>query len=285
MKVSLNGAKLGVDKLSFAEFIELAAQHGYDGVDFSVSAAMRAAEERGGLEALAALFAEKKVAPAVFGLEVEWRKDDAAFQQGMQTLEDKAKFASALGCSRCCTWMLPAVNGDPAAWRAQTAERFKAIASVFEQHGIRFGLEWVGPHHLRAGGVNATGETNVIYTMPQTLELIAEIGKPNIGLLVDSYHCYTTGVTEAELAALNDDQIVHVHINDAPKGVGPGGARDGERVLPGEGEIDLAAFLRGLKAANYSGYIATEVLSPNLIADTPNAAAAKVRDSLKALGI
>ncbi len=285
MKLALNGAKLGADKLSFLEFVDLAARHGFAGVDMGLGGAQKAIEQLGSVDALKAHFAEKQVAPATFGLDVDWRKDDDTFRTGISSLPEKAAFAQSIGLTRCCTWMLPATNDTPEEWIARTAQRFSEIATVFADYGIRFGLEWVGPHHLRAGGVNATGANNAVYSLPTTLALIEKIGKLNIGLLVDSYHCYTTGVTEADLAALTDAQIVHVHINDAPKGVGPEGARDGERVLPGAGEIDLAAFIRGLKASGYTGYIAVEVLSPNLIADDPETAAAKVRESLREVGL
>lgn len=285
MKLSLNGARLGAEKLSFAEFVDLAARHGFQGVDFGISSAMKLAEGLGGVDVLKDFFAEKGVAPAVFGLDVDWRKDDETFRSGLETLGAKAEFAAQIGATRSTTWILPAVNDDPEEWLTKTASRFAAIADIYGKNGIRLGLEWVGPHHLRVGGENATGAHNVVYTLPTTLSLIERIGRDNVGLLVDSYHCYTTGVTEAELGALTDQQIVHVHINDAPKGVGPEGAKDGERLVPGEGEIDLPAFIRGLKAAGYTGYIAAEILAPQNIAEDAETAAAKIRASLQALGL
>jgi sugar phosphate isomerase/epimerase len=285
MKISLNGARLGNDRLTFLEFVDLAARHEFAGVDFGLGGAMNAATELGGTEALVAHLAEKGVTPAVFGLEVDWRKDEETFQSGLASLAEKTQFAQAIGASRCCTWILPAVNDDPGEWKATTAQRFAAIADIFADYGVRLGLEWVGPHHLRAEGENATGKTNVVYNLPTTLQLIEQIGRENVGLLVDSYHCYTTELAESDLAQLTDAQIVHVHINDAPKGVGVAGAKDGQRVLPGAGEIDLPGFLRGLHSAGYTGYIATEVLAPEPIAETAEEAAGKVRAALRDLGL
>lgn len=292
MKISLNSARLGMNDYSFTQFVDLAARHGFDGVDFGISGAMRQAQEIGGgnsaLESAPSLrdfLAEKDVAPAVFGLEVEWRRDDEAFQQGLANLATQAAFAEAIGCSRCVTWMPPSVNDDPAAWTQRTIARFREIARVLGSHGVRLGLEWVGPHHLRAGAENAMGANPVVYTLDGTLDLIAQIGAPNVGLLVDCYHCFTTGIGEAQVAKLTDAQIVHVHVNDAPRGTTSETAKDGERVLPGEGVIDLAGFLRGLRAAGYQGYIAAEVLAPQNIAGTPDDAAAKVRAALQHLGL
>jgi sugar phosphate isomerase/epimerase len=285
MKLSLNGAGLSAGHLSFLEFAELAARHQFDGFDFGTGGAAKAAEALGGMTALNERLLALGVTPSVFGLDVDWRGDDAAFRAGIERLPGQAAIAQQLGVTRCCTYLLPATNFEPIEWRKAVIRRFAEIASILSDYGVRFGLEWVGPHHLRTGGENATGQYKFIETMPETLALINEIGAENVGLLVDSYHCYTTNVTEAELAALSDAQIVHVHINDAKIGVGPAGARDGDRVLPGVGEIDLAAFLRGVSASNYSGYVSCEVLAPTPIASNAEEAAAAVRASLHSVGL
>jgi sugar phosphate isomerase/epimerase len=284
MKVSLNGARIGKTN-GLLDFADIAARHDFTGIDFGIGSAMQVAQEMGGIGALKDTLAAKNVAPAVFGLEIEWRKDEETFQTGLAEWPARAKAAKELGSNRCCTWMLPATNENPGVWGARAARRFKAIAAILADYDISFGLEWVGPHHLRVGGDNATGAYKFLETMPETLDFITEMGTHNVGLLVDSYHCYTTGATQGDLAKLADSQIVHVHINDAPKGVGPAGARDGERVLPGAGEIDLAGFLAGLKQTNYTGYISCEVLAPQDIASSADESAALIRASLRKLGI
>ena len=285
MQLSLNSARLGAGSLSLQKFVELAARHGFSGVDTGAGAARKLVETMGDVVSANDFLLEKSVALASFGLDVEWRKTDEQFADGIAKLSEQAALMASLGCTRCLTWMPPAADVEAGEWTRRTARRFGEIGTVLGDHGIRFGLEWVGPHHLRAGGANAMGQFETVYTMPGTLELIAQTGRDNIGLLVDSYHCYTTDVTEQDLAKLTDAQIVHVHINDAPKGVGPAGAKDGERLLPGEGEIDLAAFLRGLRAAHYEGFIAAEILAPADLAPTAEEATEKVRTSLRNLGL
>ena len=286
MKLSLNSARLGTDKLSPEQFVDLAARHGFSGVDTGVGAAKQLVQSCGDVMAANDYLLEKSVALACFGFDSEWRHtDETPFVDAMKNLPADAELMASLGCTRCLTWMLPASDTPTDEWMTRSARRFREAATIFGNHGIRLGLEWVGPHHLRVGGENATGAYKTVTNIPETLELIRLIGKPNVGLLVDSYHCYTTGAGETEVAALTDDRIVHVHINDAPKGVGAAGAKDGERVLPGDGEINLAGFLNGLRKSGYTGYIATEILAPQNVASSPEEAADKVRTALRNLGL
>ena len=179
-----------------------------------------------------------------FGLEVEWRKDDTAFESGMATLAEKAAIAQQLGCGRCCTWMPSSTSDESGEWRA--AHR-GTLSGDWEGLCGLWGSLWPG---VGRAASPTGGWREPDGPQPDDLDpapdsgAIAETGQSNIGLLVDSYHCYTTGVTEDTLAALTDSQIVHVHINDAPKGVGPAGAKDGQRVVPGDGRDQLTELLK-----------------------------------------
>ena len=285
MKVSLCGAGIGAGALDFRGFAELASRHQFDGIDFGVGGAVAAADAIGGVDALREWMASIGVAPATYGLDVEWRRDQATFETGLDGFEGRVAFAAALGCGRCCTWMPPASDRPTAQWMEETSARFRSIARILGDHGARLGLEFVGPHHLRAGGANAMGSEPTLWTVDDTLALIERIGEPNVGFMVDSYHNYTTGATGDDLVRLGDARIVHAHINDAPPGSTPETAIDNRRVLPGDGVIDLAEYVEGLRRAGYTGYVACEVLAPEPVAPDPDSAAALVRSRLRNLGL
>ncbi len=62
-----------------------------------------------------------------------------------------------------------------------------------------------------------------------------------------------------DVASIPLEQIVHVHINDAPSGVALPDLVDNERELPGAtGEIDLTGFLETLSRIGYDGPVAVE---------------------------
>ncbi|MNR08034.1 Inosose isomerase [compost metagenome] len=194
---------------------------------------------------------------------MEWRTTEEAFREGLPKLAQAAEAAAALGCTSCCTYVLPSTDLGAAHFMALATRRLRTCAQILGAYGIRLGLEFVGPHHLRTRWSNP-----FIWTMDETLDWIDAIGERNVGLLFDAYHWYTTGGTVADIERLRVDQIVHVHINDAPD-VPVEDVLDNGRVYPGEGVIDLAGFLQGLQRIGYTGAVAQEILTAEAPTDTP----------------
>jgi sugar phosphate isomerase/epimerase len=94
------------------------------------------------------------------------------------------------------------------------------------------------------------------------LELCADIGTGNLGLLFDAWHWYTSGGAWDDLGRLRDADVVDVHVNDAPPGIPLDRQADNVRALPGEtGVIGIPRFLQALAAINYSGPVMVEPFS------------------------
>ena len=255
--------------LALPEFIQLAKDNGFAGVEFSIGAVADIIE-RDGADAFA-LFDGTGIMPGAFGLPTEWRKDEDTFQKGLNELPRFAKAAQSIGCTRCCTWVVPE-GGPLEEYKAQSLTRWAQIAQVLNDYGVHFGLEFLGPAHFRtnpgnvwfydiAGGLEAADET------------MKQSKTQNVGLLVDAWHWYTSGGTVMDLASIPVEQIVHVHINDAPN-IARDEQIDSVRLLPGEsGVIDIKGFLQTLKALGYDGPVAVETFSDDLKALPPQEAA------------
>jgi sugar phosphate isomerase/epimerase len=238
--------------MSLPDFVRLASENGFRGADFSLDAAMGM-----GLDASRDLFASHGVVPACFGFPVEWRQDEETFRNGLKHLGEHAGFAQELGCSRTMTWVLPS-SDDVATYRETSLRRWAEIARVLSDSGIQFGLEFLGPKQFRpddskvwfydiAGALEAADETN------------SRAETSNVGLLVDCWHWFAGGGTSMDLASIPVEQVVHVHINDAPRGVALADLVDNERELPGAtGEIDVPGFLQTLSSIGYDGPVSVE---------------------------
>jgi sugar phosphate isomerase/epimerase len=208
-----------------------------------------------GLDHTKALLNQNNIQICAIGLPVEWRKTEEEFRGGLNRLISDAEFAASLGCTSSTTYILPSTDQNAAHFMALAISRLRTCAQILGAFGIRLGLEFVGPHHLRTAWENP-----FIWNMKETLDLIAAIDEKNVGLLIDSYHWYTNELCIEDILQLDNSQIVHVHINDAPN-VPITEALDNDRLYPGEGVIDLVGFLKALKRIGYKGAVSQEILT------------------------
>jgi sugar phosphate isomerase/epimerase len=249
--------------LDLPEFAGIAATAGFTGADVDLNwAAIH------GASALADLYSKHNLKFGGWGIPFDWRGDEKNRPEGLATLDRHARIAAELKIDFCCTWIMPSSDLPlHQNWHFHI-QRLAPIARVLAEHGLRLGLEFVSPYHLRRKLSH-----EFIFTPLAMLELANDLG-PNGGLLVDSFHLHAAGEPMSVLAKVPAKQIVLVHLNDAPP-VPLANLEDGKRCLPGEGNIDLAGFLGQLKSAPYTGPIAVEVFSDDLRSLPPQVAAAR----------
>ena len=250
---------IGVHVNNLKESLEAAKKGGFQGVEFGPSE-VAGIIEKDGVQAARDIFQESGIRPAAWGLTVDWRRDDETWKKGVEELPRLAKAAAAIGGTRCSTWVLSFSTDRPMAEnRRFHIERFKPIAQILADNGCSLGLEFIGPKTMRVGQ-----PFEFIYTAKDMLELGAQIG-PNVGLLLDSWHWYTSHGSVADIERLSPSQVVYVHVNDAPSGIPVDEQIDNTRCLPGEtGIIDIAAFLRALQAIGYDGPVTPEPFKKEL---------------------
>jgi sugar phosphate isomerase/epimerase len=262
MYISLQST-LVAGRVKWPAFAELAHKAGYPGTDVNITEALPA-----GAASTRALLAGLKLKPAVIGLPVEFRKDDSEFRAGLAKLETAVQFAAAIGCPRMSTW-IPSSSETPKSelrkiWKA----RFQACANVLARSHVRLGLEFLGPLHIRRQRPH-----EFIWRMDEMLEFARECG-PNVALLLDSWHWHHAGANTSDILAAGKDGIVHVQVNDAPR-LPPEEIRDNERLMPGEGVIDLPGFFDALRKIGYSDGVSPEVFGRGL-KDVPPEEGAKM---------
>jgi sugar phosphate isomerase/epimerase len=204
-------------------------------------------------EQLADVIADLKAKRLVWsaaGLPVDFRKDEKIFQEGLTKLPRIAAALQRAGAKRIGTWLSP--SHDELTYRKnfqQHVTRLREIGRVLNDHGIRLGLEYVGTQLLLVGK-----RYPFVHTMAETRELIGEIGTGNVGLVLDTWHWWTAGDTEADILALKNEDVISVDLNDAPKGVAKEQQRDNERELPAAtGVIDASTFVNALVKIGYDG--------------------------------
>ena len=253
MYKALSPGAVGVSAANLDAALAAAKTGGFGGVEinpFEIADLIEAQDTH----PVRAKFADAGILPAAFGLPVEWRGSEDAWRAGLNDLPRLAEAAAAVGATRTMTWIMPCSDTLPFEENREFhITRFTPIAKILGDHGLSLGLEFIGPKTLRE-----TQKFPFIHTMEGMLAMGREIG-PNVGLLLDSYHWYTSHGTTEQLQVLTPAEIVVVHVNDAPQGVAIDEQLDGVRDLPGAtGVIDIASFLQSLQSIGYKGPVIPE---------------------------
>ena len=250
MYLSLNAVPIG-GKPTWPEFARLASRAGFIGVDVMLDAAMA-----DGVVKTRALLAELKLKPAFINLPVEFRKDDGAFKASLPKLEDAGPFAAAIGCPRVMTYLMSSSPTPKDELRRIYKARLSECARILARSHCRLGLEFLGPLHIRRSNPH-----EFIWKMPEMLEFAKECGS-NAGLTLDAWHWHHAGGTVSDILNAKG-RIVVVHFDDSAK-LPPEEIRDNQRLLPGEGVIDLAGFLKALQTIGYKDSLSVEVFGRGL---------------------
>lgn len=207
---------------------------------------------------LAELKSAMKAKGVIFGaanLPVDFRQDSSRFEEGMKKLPGFAAGLQRAGVDRVATWLMPC--DDKLTYLQnfrQHASRLRDVAKICGDHGVRLGLEYVGPKTAWA-----SRRYPFIHTLAEMKDLLAEINSRNVGLLLDSWHWWHAGDTAADLLALQAQDVVAVDLNDAPAGIPKDQQVDSRRELPcATGVIDVGAFLNALNQIGYDGPVRAE---------------------------
>lgn len=232
---------------NFADRIRLAKKAGLDAVEFwfwsnkDITAVETALKETG--LPLSGFVAE----PMIALTDPENRN---AFIKG---LADSVKTAQRLGAR-----VLIAQAGDDLEGRSREEQRqslvetLRAAADVLKGSGVRLGVEPLNTLVDHKG--------YFLSSTTEALDIIDEVGRPEIGIVYDLYHSAVMGEEIEAVLAGRVQHVFHAHVADHP------GRND-----PGSGEIDLAKRLAWLFANGYSGAVGLEYKPLGSTAETMGA--------------
>lgn len=256
--------------------IELASENGFESVGPDVWALTGMSADD--IQRVKARLGETELVFGAGGLPVEFRADQGKFDQDLAKLKGGVANLQKAGVTRIGTWIMSAHKELTYLENFKLhATRLRQTAEVLKDHGIRLGLEYVGPK---------TTWTSMrfpfVHTMAEMKELLAEIGTGNVGFVLDSWHWYTAEETEADLLSLKNEDIVAVDLNDAPEGIPVHEQMDLVRRLPAAtGVIDVGTFLGALVKVGYDGPVRAEPFDNTLKSMKAEDAVAKTAAAMK----
>ena len=274
---NLGCGHIGV-KANQRQALEYALKYGFD----SITPELGEFENRSSAEVRewVQTMKEKGIRYGTAGLPVQYRRDEDLFQSELVRLPERAIVLREMGVKRVATWISPGHNQLTYLQNFQQHKRrLREVAKVLQGNGIRLALEFVGPRTSRA-----RYRFPFICTQLDMMELVQAIDTDNVGLLLDSWHWYTSHGTVAELLELTNKDVVHVHVNDAPAGIPIDQQVDNRRKLPvTTGVIDLKGFINALVRIGYDGPVECEPFDQQLRQMEDEAAVQKTIESLERL--
>ncbi len=133
----------------------------------------------------------------------------------------------------------------------QISRRYRDLLEIGRQVGVKPTFEYIS--FFRS-----------VPTLRQAWQIVQEADALDATLILDAFHNWNSGSTLDDLREIPADKIGHYHINDAHSDLPPLTQRDPNRVMLGEGQIDLAAEIAVLKEKGYAGTVSLELFNQEL---------------------
>ena len=129
------------------------------------------------------------------------------------------------------------------------AADFAELGELAAQRGVRVGFE-------------ALGWGRHINDHRDAWEVVRRADHPRIGLILDSFHTLSRGIDPDSIRSIPQDRIFLVQLADAPR-------LDMDllswsrhyRMMPGEGDLPVEAFMRAVAATGYDGTASLEIFN------------------------
>jgi sugar phosphate isomerase/epimerase len=129
---------------------------------------------------------------------------------------------------------------------ALTAKNLALLADLAKQYDVLLYLEALSWTPLN--------------TLEHQLQLIDRTERDNVKMVIDYWHCFTSGVTPQDIARMNKDVIYGVHVCDSLPFAGGIPNEEVLRDLPtGSGVLNLAEWTDAVKATGYDGWWSCEL--------------------------
>lgn len=249
---------------NLATDIDIMRSAGFDGVELSASKIERYLDAGYSTGDLKQLLADIYVPGMGFLIDIErqgadagalWSRARELFRlavavgaKGVQVLTGPVNVRAVIEWSALGhTDLYAGVLGYPEDDRISiTAKNLAVLADMAQEAGLLLYLE--------------TLSWSPVNGLEKSLRLIERAGRGNVKIVIDYWHCYTSGVTPEDVARVDKDLIYGVHVCDSLRFDGgipdEGALRD---VPTGAGVLNLPEWTDAVKATGYKGWWSCEL--------------------------
>lgn len=246
MKLALNGATIMRSPLD--EDVEIAAECGYDALEIWAGK-IDPYIERHSIEQLAAKMRALGVRPwCINSIEdITFRDADGRGALLAET-ERLAQIARVLGAPSIV--VVPGRRPDGFNRNESVRDAVDVLRAMSGVAGdVALAFEFLGKPGC------------AVPVLDMAIEVVAEVDRANVGLVIDTFHFYAGGSRYESLDAVPLDRLFVLHVNgceDVPREQ----LTDAHRLYPGEGALPVDEMLRPLQQRGFDGVVSVEIFRP-----------------------
>ncbi|HEX6716220.1 MAG TPA: sugar phosphate isomerase/epimerase [Pyrinomonadaceae bacterium] len=264
MKLALNGAT--TMRADLATDLQSAKAAGFDYLEIW-AAKLRAFLKEKSTAELKTLFADAGLSPlSINSIEHITFRDAQAYESIKQECEELSSIAAAIGCL-CIVVVpgrLPKTGASRATVIAESVKVLNELCDIAAAHDVSLGFEFLGQPDCS------------VPTLDLAHEIVREVNRKNLGLVIDSFHFYAGNSTFEMIEALDPQLIEIFHINDA-EDLPRTQLEDRHRLLPGLGILPLRKMIAAFKKIGYDKVASVEIFRPEYWEQDPFALARDAR--------
>ncbi|TKI03007.1 sugar phosphate isomerase/epimerase family protein [Martelella alba] len=251
MKKALHGISVWYSNV--VTQVRIAKECGFDALEILPEHLFRYIDNGGTLEMFNQLLSENSIEVSCINALRHIGRYQAAERQAMlQEARKICQVARSLHCPVVQLLALEEINSlDEEKRNKILVDNITEIADIGKHYNVKFQIEVVA--------------FTPFNSLSQALDIIQRVGRDNVGVVIDFWHLHAGGkTTPTEVARMDAKLIYGVHFCDG-RAARPGEKCD-EHVLrdyrPGEGEVDIPAWVKAVRATGYNGVWCPEQLSP-----------------------
>jgi 2-keto-myo-inositol isomerase len=247
-RTALNASTLFPFRLTLPEQIRVAAEAGYEGIEFWMKDVAAYLEQGGKLAELRRTASDEGISFSNAIAFWKWAdRDERERAGGMELALREAERLAELGCPTAAAPPFGEVEGC-------SLDRF---ADCYGELSRRIRPLGVDPL------LEFWGRAKALSRLEEAVTVAERSGVTDAKLLLDPFHMYTGGSSLEVLSRLGGDRIGIVHVNDYPADPPRETIQDRDRVFPGEGVFPGERFASLLHASGYRGFVSLELFIPD----------------------
>jgi sugar phosphate isomerase/epimerase len=227
--------------------IRIAREVGYDGIELYLPKLLRYLEQGFSVDDLKEHLGPLQVTmlDVLIPIETGDRAERARLAAECETV---ARIAAELSCPAIQAVALDGFEDE--SWpsmRRTLVSSLTELGSIAAAHGVRLGLEPV--------------TFSPFWQLDHAVELVEEVGADKVGLCLDTWHLWTSGIDWDSVAAVDPAMIVAVHLGDTEAKSGERWSDDDRAALPGDGVLPLEEGIDALMSTGFGGMWSVEMKS------------------------